>query len=81
MDIVELDRLHPGRGGCPSLDKGGIDNLAPHAVGHLRRTTAGRQLPGLGPWLMANSLVGLIALALALRAGGFSRKRRSAGGR
>ena len=81
MDIVELDRLHPGRSGCPSLDKGGIGNLAPHAVGHLRRTTAGRQLPGLGPWLMANSLVGLIALALALRAGGFSRKRRSAGGR
>ena len=48
MDIVELDRLHPGRGGCPSLDRGGIGNLAPHAVGHLRRTAAGRQLPVLG---------------------------------
>ena len=34
-----------------------------------------------GLWLMASSLVGLIALALALRAGGFSRKRRSADGR
>ena len=34
-----------------------------------------------GLWLMASSLVGLMALALALRAGGFSRKRRSADGR
>ena len=34
-----------------------------------------------GLWLMTSSLVGLMALALALRAGGFSRKRRSADGR
>lgn len=33
-----------------------------------------------GLWQMATSLVGLIALVLALRAGGFSRKRRGADG-
>ena len=33
-----------------------------------------------GLWLMASSLMGLMALALALRARGFSRKRRSTDG-
>ena len=52
--------------------------LALSAVSGGRLLVAGYMAWGL--WQMVSSLVGLMALALALRAGGFSRKRRSTDG-